>query len=1392
MSGKKQGQHHRENRAPRSARELAGWGLRDKESKTLRRHAKALSAGSIQRQAKGLARSLGGGFATRDVPSASRGSTASKATLGALLAIVVVAACGSAPAGAATLRPFQETFGSAQQPSFSGPTALAFDQSQGSLLVASGGSGVISRFNEDGSSDAFSALGTNGIDGRRGPGNKPCVEEAASCDATPQEELRLSSFREFNLAIDESGGLTNGNIYVPQGGLGLVNIFASDGHYLGQLTQAGTDNFTEPCGVAVDPDGAVYVADYLKGVFKFVPSGNRPVNTDYSATLSSVAEPCAIAAGAGPTEGSLFVTEFFRPVYKVDAASDEVKYTVSPGTNSTETVNPANGQVLVTAGSEVAEYDASGVSSARKVTEIQAPNEVRGIAVNSASDLVYISDLATGRVEVYGPPPPVPIVITGAASNLSGTGATLNATVNPNGTQTESCSFEWGLTEAPYEHVEPCAESSTEIGEGEAPVPVHADLSGLDGGNLYHYRIVAANSDGSGEGDDRTFATPAPPLIVEESTVSVSRTEATLTVKINPRRFPTTYRVEYGKAGAPYEHSTVEKGVGSDGIDHTLTVNLEGLLPGTAYHWRVVATNADPSLPGTGATIGDERTFTTYGALVPSTNCPNQAFRTGFAAGLPDCRAYEMVSPVNKNGGDIVGYEGTERFRASFYQSSLDGSKIAYSSGVPFGDAQSGRNSNQYMATRSAGGWSTHALNAPLAGTLEEPFNLRYALEAPFKLFTPDLSSAWVTDGNVTPLTPEAAAGAPNLYRRDNLAEDYEALTTALPDPFPGGIFALEYAFNLRAHSADFEHIVFNARAALTPDAAKSTAVTQTYDFADGELHLVSVLPDGSVAEGSSSVGAESLSGDDVSSTSAGAMSDDGSRVFWSSGSVYLRENPAAPPSAQAHGSARGTGDLTAGSNEVTGVSTSMGAFSVGQTISGVGPFGTTITAMGPTSLTLSANASVTASGASLSAYSECTEPDRACTIPISESVSSGGRFELASADGSKVLFSVGLTSNTPGDLYEFDVETRTATLIAGDSWGTIGSSKDASRVYFASEEDLAAGATEGEPNIYLDEDGALTFVATVAPLDAHGGPTPETFDGRAPVLGSGGRNRGSRVSPDGRHVVFMSRSKALSEATAGYDNTDAVSGKEDREVYIYQAGGELRCVSCNPSGARPVGELMERAFAPLGNVRTLTPAAAWIPAYEQNMGGARVLTDDGARVYFNSFDALAPGDTNGIQDVYQWERPGSGDCAETSPSFSELNGGCVSLISTGQSPQVSEFVDATPNGSDVFFKTGSSLIKPDPGLVDIYDARVGGGFDYPTTSPGCEGETCQGTPTPPNDATPASAAYNGPGNVNEAAKKKQKKKSKKHKNKKKQKKSKKKGGKAKRHAANNSTRANG
>ncbi len=1372
----------------------------------MRTHAKAPSAGSTEHRASRLGRFFRGAFATRGASGDARGSGARKgahfAFPAALVAALALLAFAAAPAGAVTTRQFVEIFGSAEEQAFRFPKSLAFDQGAGALMVAtetpasgenpSSNDGRISRFDEDGNPVNFSALGTSILDGKKGPGEKPCAEEPASCDVVPQGKLAFSNSFNEGIAIDESGGATDGNIYVAQPEFRTMQIFAADGHYLGQI------GGFEVGGVAVDPSGNLYISDALGGVNKYDPSANPPVSGDLLTTFTTIVEPYNLVAGAGPTAGWIFVFAEGGG-YKLDATTGAIDYKYFSTPISAQAVDPVSGHLFVGKGnifdpaSELFEFDVSDPLGAVKLTEAH-PNHFGGIAVNGGKDLLYVSHSdpspEDGKVEVFGPAPKVPRVETGTVSNLTGTNATLNATVNPRELEVESCVFEWGGTSEPYEHTTPCAETSAQIGEGNAPVPVHADISGLTGGGTYHFRIVAANANGANEGQDKVFFTTAPPLISEEAVQTASRTEAMLIFKVNPRNFATTYHLEYGKAGQPYELSTNERGVGADGTDHALTFTLEGLTPGTAYHWRIVASNLDPAFPGTGVTNGAEQKFHTHGSLALNTSCPNQAFRTGSAATLPDCRAYEMVSPVDKNGGDIAAFlgfgAGEFKARAAFDQAALDGNKLTYSAGTPFGDTIAGRNSNQYMATRGAGGWSTHSLNAPGGPVVEEPAAVSFPLDPAYTLFTPDLSEAWMQDARIQPLTADAIEGMPNYYRRSNLAESYEALTNEEPAARPAGLFAYEYLFWPRGHSSDYSDVLFETKAPMTPDAFPTPKkVSQTYASIDGGLHLVSVRPDGSALPGDSG---------------GHALSADGSRAFWSargsdlfyesSGPLYLRLNPSQPQSSQALGGASGNGDLIAGSNEVTGVDTASGAFAVGQEIiSGTQvtsspdflPNGTTITAVGPSSLTLSAVATETAFDKPLSAWSECTEPDKACTIPLSRSVPGGlaAEFQFASADGSKALFTAG------GVLYEFDVLTRTATPIADESPGVVGGSKDGSRVYFFSREDLAAGATVGEPNLYLNQGGANTFVATVTQADVDGSP------GR--MISLVPQKRATRISPDGSHLLFMSKSKALAEQVADYDNTDAVSGEADHEVYLYEVGGELRCVSCNPSGARPRGQQMQASFdVAESKFKTNTWAAAWIPGWEHDLLAQRAMSDDGSRIFFNAFDALVPGDTNGTQDVYQWELPGTGDCTLATTTYSEQNGGCVSLISSGQSPQTSEFIDASVDGRDVFFTTASSLLPQDPGLVDMYDARVEGGFPQPPAAAAiCEGEACQGAPTPPNDPTPASAAYNGPGNLNEAAAKK--KKSKKHKKKNKhKKKAKKKGGKAKRHAANNSTRRNG
>jgi hypothetical protein len=244
--------------------------------------------------------------------------------------------------------------------------------------------------------------------------------------------------------------------------------------------------------------------------------------------------------------------------------------------------------------------------------------------------------------------------------------------------------------------------------------------------------------------------------------------------------------------------------------------------------------------------------------------------------------------------------------------------------------------------------------------------------------------------------------------------------------------------------------------------------------------------------------------------------------------------------------------------------------------------------------------------------------------------------------------------------------------------------------------------------------------------------------------------SRTAEASPDGRYLTFLS-GRQLSV----YDNVGACIYVESTpghfndgpcpEVYLYDSDtGRLVCASCNPSGAAPLGRsLLER----IAGRRAAFPQP-------------RYLTDEG-RVFFDSEDSLTPLDTNsGVEDVYEWEPPGTGGCAS---GFAE--GGCVALISSGRGRLDSNLVAVNEGevgvlgGHDVFFSTADRLVAGDKDeVIDLYDAREGGGFaSEAESSPGvCQGEACEGAPAPvPSQAQSGSGSYQGSGNPKQPKSKK-------------------------------------
>jgi hypothetical protein len=138
---------------------------------------------------------------------------------------------------------------------------------------------------------------------------------------------------------------------------------------------------------------------------------------------------------------------------------------------------------------------------------------------------------SNGGDQTFVTPPSPPTVETKAASSIAQTGATLNATVNPNGGEVSECKLEYGTTTS-YASSAQCTPSP---GSGASPVAVSASITGLSSNTTYHFRIVATNVSGTSKGSDQTFATlPPPPTVETKAASSIARTGATLNATVNP------------------------------------------------------------------------------------------------------------------------------------------------------------------------------------------------------------------------------------------------------------------------------------------------------------------------------------------------------------------------------------------------------------------------------------------------------------------------------------------------------------------------------------------------------------------------------------------------------------------------------------------------------------------------------------------------------------------------------------------------------------------------------------------------------------------------------------------------------------------------------------------
>ncbi len=505
-----------------------------------------------------------------------------------------------------------------------------------------------------------------------------------------------------------------------------------------------------------------------------------------------------------------------------------------------------------------------------------------------------------------------------------------------------------------------------------------------------------------------TFTTgiaPAP-VISEEAVVNVASGSATFQALVSPEGSETTYRFEYGTSdayGASVPLPDGSAGAGTSAL--AVQAHTQTLQAHTTYHYRVIATNA------AGTTDGPDQSFTTQ--------------TVGGALTLSDGRQWELVSPPVKDGARIM---PADQEGGGLAQAAEDGGAVTYLANAPIETPAGNANESQIFSVRGANGWSSRDIEPPHSEAIEAPIGRGQQ----YRFFSSDLSLGILQpsvgkEGLEALLSPEATEYTVYLHNNaDDASAGFVPLVTAANVP-PGTEFkgVAGDAFNSRvtfvAAAPDASHIVVKARAALTSTPTEKGL----YEWAAGRLQLISILPDGTAAPGPE-LGLR------------GAISNDGSRLVWSSEvGLYLRD-------------------------VAKGETLQLDAVQGGSGTEGAGPIFQLATGDG-SRVFFTDTQRLTAD-----ATSKAFSPD----LYECEIIEEAGRLIC--------------------DLADLTVDEHTGE--SADTGMVLGASEDGSYVYFMAAGALAAGAAPSPCgcNLYVRHGGTTRFIAAISP------PTVEQYGPRA------------------------------------------------------------------------------------------------------------------------------------------------------------------------------------------------------------------------------------------------------------------------------------------------------
>ncbi|HEX7059192.1 MAG TPA: hypothetical protein VF176_05005 [Solirubrobacterales bacterium] len=918
---------------------------------------------------------------------------------------------------------------------------------------------------------------------------------------------------------------------------------------------------------------------------------------------------------------------------------------------------------------------------------------------------VYPNDLNAGAY-IFGDVGSTPDLTLEPPSSVSATGATISGTVNANGpadpgvnVAPEPANTEYRVeykktTDTDWQIWAP----DVKIGHAFTPQDFSVGISGLTPKTEYEARVVVTKPFGFQQVIEVSspFTTlAARPVIEGFFSGNVTANSADLHARINALGTDTTYHFEYGLT-PDYGQRTPEIDI-QDGLTPVPVQNhVEGLEP-VVYHFRVVAENSE------GVTVSTDQTFNFYPEL-----CPNSAARQQTGAGdLPDCRAYELVSPgeagpVTLFSGGTISPKASNPPRISILGAfgALPG---PWNPPNALGDP--------YVATRTAAGWETSYAGIPAevaGGVGGQPgwAGFNGALLSPASSDETLSHTLHWRDGpqglgstyyvGTLHYSPYVYGPHGEYFGRlpTNLAEVPGADDPRIPSKpnAPGGWVGDQKV------SPNYGHYFFSSiNIPFTTDGV-TTGAGSLYD---NDLATKTVVVASRLGAGNAIPAEPKMAGHFLQ---IAGTSQDGSHLLMAA-PAECEDTPNSTPESQ--NSYCATKPATPVSHLYMRVNQAITYdVSVGHAVAyrGMTEDGSKVFISSAEQLTSDDDDN------SIDLYmwsqsgAEIGEP----LIRLSAGVGSIGNTDSCNASwiakcGIEVVPPTGGGGGGAG-----------SGAGTGDLWGVPTDNSvaaDSGDIYFYSPEQFVASrGIPGRRNLYIFRGGEIQYVATLDP--------------ELPV------NR-IQVSPDGRYAAFITASQLTSydnTAADGNCNTDVFSDPRPlcREMYKYDATADvLVCVSCRPAGEAPNSDVT-------GSFNGI------------------FLTDDG-RPFFNTDDALLPRDTNNDVDIYEFV---SGRPQLITSGVAEKDPGYLSFQPiTLHVPEVQGLVGVSANGVDVYFITRDVLVSQDHNgrSLKFYDARTDGGFPIAAEAAPCAAaDECHGLPSAaPSPPSVTSGAFLGSsGNV--------------------------------------------